>query len=66
MKGKKEVGKWQPYEVGNNSWMKVGDACRGIFTEFWGLIDRFKIYSKLLTVKQVKQIYEKEIVNDSD
>ena len=61
LRGKKEVEKWEPYYVGSNSWMKVGDSEKGVFTEFWGYIDRFKIYNKPLTDKQVKQIYEKGV-----
>ncbi|MDD5067324.1 MAG: hypothetical protein PHF84_09790 [bacterium] len=58
--GNKELDKWMPYLVGRESWMKVGDASKGTFTEFWGLIDRFKVYGKPLKDKHVKEIYNQE------
>ena len=60
LRGKLEAEKWTPYNVGINSWMKIGGSNTGIFTEFQGYIDRLKIYSKPLTDKQIEKIYKEK------
>ncbi|MDD5067629.1 MAG: Ig-like domain-containing protein, partial [bacterium] len=58
--GRKEFGKWEPYDIGKENWMKIGSSDTGIFTEFWGYMDKMRIYSQPLTDKQVKVIYNSE------
>ena len=60
LKGNESTGKWEAFTTGKDGWLKIGDANKGIEKEFNGLIDKAKIYDKLLNDKQIKEVFENE------